>query len=100
MYLDISSPYLDGGLAPSRVCERLVQFPYSIVLGDRQSSQCAVKGPSRFGDIRLSQEEREVHFPYDGHFIQQDQRPLEQRVNLVELCLVFDRVSLLQVLDP
>lgn len=55
------------------------------MLGNRQSSERAIKGPSRQGDDRLEQEERQIHLPYSRHLVEEDEGTLEKGVDLCVL---------------
>ncbi len=66
--LDISPEDPDGCLVDRVEFGKLdVQRPDAVVLGDRQSPQCSIQGPSCACDLTLIQKKLAVIQPYPRH---------------------------------
>lgn len=66
----------------------------------RKGPKSSVEGTSSLGDNGLFQEEREIHLPDAGHFVEQNDRPFEKRIYLEEFCTVDRRIASSEVFDP
>lgn len=69
------------------------------MLRNWQGSQSSVESAPRESDKWLLHQVREVHFPYPRHFIQQNERSLEQCVDLCILRGVRRRIFIAKMLD-
>lgn len=86
MYLYVSAPDLYGSLSSGSISERLVQCPYPVVLGNRQSAEGSIKGAASKSNQGLQLEKFQVHLPYSWHLVQEDEGLLEKRIDFGELC--------------
>lgn len=63
------------------------------MLGDWESLESAIERPSSLRHEGLLKHEGKVHFPYSGHLVEEDKRPLEQRIYFLVFSPVFRRIA-------
>lgn len=66
----------------------------------RKGAKSSVKRVPSLCDNGLFQEEREIHLPDAGHFVEEDNRPFEKRIYFEEFCPVDRRIASSEVFDP